>query len=1376
MNVKRFLIAGLCWLTLMPTFAFSINYYSYWDLHNHVLQDEPDSTKDDPSKLYLYETFFGNKDFKYGLSTFIKNVPEAHHLAKYKIYTDREMQDELVDMQLSYALNHSMLAGTRGLDHRNQMLLEWAVKEMRRLGLTPGKPLTYSQQRDLRHVIIWPELHTFDGVETVFPKVYVTQAAVDEFKGATSLILAGTINMNIGHLELGFGEVMHGRNGVKINAVYANILGGKVESRDGDVVIHATENITVEEGRVSGKNVDLQGQNINLNNSGLNGINAEHHAFIHSFKNLYSSSPIRSGGDTDIEAGGDAVFYTQHDQHVDHRSAGNTYTKTTTNTQRRTNIQAGGNIRIAAKGKVHGGYHQDDSSKMEEAALDATAGSQADYESAFLAQFGFGQPAKPKPTPSTTASTGNISISGDEGVYLGGASDITDTETTTHKYKNGLLSSSEKKTVSRRVTSEFKGSNLQADGVIKTTSNNGEVVKTGVKEKAHRIETFGAKGVTVKDGKNIEKCSSYSIKKTRGFAGGWGGYILPSNYVYDRDAIGDSRREIWRNCYKETASPSELEATTVVTLRSNQDIEIQSSNVTAQRIEIITPGKLKLTLDTLANNHQKTMAGRNLGYQRSQNKGQTAQTAEYSKITGELDVQASGVEVELKQEDMQQPESRLAPNPDRKLYVTGINYRMESDDNLRDRVSELSSLQGMGWLKTISEHPSVDFQAVELAYHRWNKTNGNLTPEGAVIVAVAVTVATAGSGTAIVNSALSTSTAAASTSATAAGTTAAATGATVAANSAAASALNAGFTAAVNQVTTAAINNEFDLDKTFKELQKDEHLINVIESAATAYLANSMLEQLKDAEGVSEASVAANNGQQMSQTGLQNGIQSGTSVTQQAIDTLETFVNETTSALAHGSAGLFVRSMLNGGDITKEIEKGFVPMLRQAGIKALGATVANEIGQAYKDYINSNGGREALSYLTHKVAHGVVGCQIARLSENSCEAGAFGAVFTEVLLDRPAYDVENFVADIVNDNSELRQKLASADPAVRTAAYNEVVELALAFKAKGVDIAKLGTAISAMLVGFDADEMNMAVTTGTNAAENNAFWFAVIVIYKAVDFAVAVYDSYQLVKEFTSEETTDQRRQEIAQQLMVDGALSASGTRSAKKLFDLIEDKLGIAKEALLNKLNDMLPNNGLQLETANGPSFGGHGSRVDDDPNLYNQNVGGHNASGNGTHKVNTQNAKVKDSPEYEALNNPLPNTRYELDNGTTFKTNSSGYVEEITFTPVDKKMPRDSRQTQAGKEGFPDDVGGHIQACSYGGTCDRFNLFPQNKNFNNSGYKKFENEIRNALKNGDNVGHVLVKFQRKDPSSARPDALQVEYMINGQRFEKRFRNQRGG
>ncbi|AZE00080.1 hemagglutinin repeat-containing protein [Pseudomonas chlororaphis] len=162
---------------------------------------------------------------------------------------------------------------------------------------------------------------------------------------------------------------------------------------------------------------------------------------------------------------------------------------------------------------------------------------------------------------------------------------------------------------------------------------------------------------------------------------------------------------------------------------------------------------------------------------------------------------------------------------------------------------------------------------------------------------------------------------------------------------------------------------------------------------------------------------------------------------------------------------------------------------------------------------------------------------------------------------------------------------------------------------------------------------------------------------------------------------------------------------------------------------------------------------------------------------KIQTANS-VKGSHEYDLLNNPSarsPYTRYELDNGDSFTTNSKGMVDELSFTPTKEKIPRDSRQTAAGKEGRDTDVGGHAQACSQGGTCDGYNLFPQDRNFNNSAYKVFyENKIKEALNDpSKTVGQTIIKFKREEPGSARPDSLQVFYTIDGKTKSVVFKNE---
>jgi hypothetical protein len=153
--------------------------------------------------------------------------------------------------------------------------------------------------------------------------------------------------------------------------------------------------------------------------------------------------------------------------------------------------------------------------------------------------------------------------------------------------------------------------------------------------------------------------------------------------------------------------------------------------------------------------------------------------------------------------------------------------------------------------------------------------------------------------------------------------------------------------------------------------------------------------------------------------------------------------------------------------------------------------------------------------------------------------------------------------------------------------------------------------------------------------------------------------------------------------------------------------------------------------------------------------------------------NSSTKGTPGYETLNNPPANAHVKLSNGTEFVTNEAGYVEEITFQPTQEKIARDARQTAAGKEGLSSDVGGHVQACRMGGTCDRYNLFPQDGKFNNSTYKALENQWYAALDSGQELGPINVKFTRVDPTSARPDRLVVEFTLNGEKVSRTFLNE---
>jgi hypothetical protein len=150
-----------------------------------------------------------------------------------------------------------------------------------------------------------------------------------------------------------------------------------------------------------------------------------------------------------------------------------------------------------------------------------------------------------------------------------------------------------------------------------------------------------------------------------------------------------------------------------------------------------------------------------------------------------------------------------------------------------------------------------------------------------------------------------------------------------------------------------------------------------------------------------------------------------------------------------------------------------------------------------------------------------------------------------------------------------------------------------------------------------------------------------------------------------------------------------------------------------------------------------------------------------------------VRGTPEHEALNNPKPNTIYNLDNGETFRTNKFGILDEIEYRPSRDKRGRNSLQTKVGKLGLEDDVGGHIRGAGQGGSSDRYNLIPQNANFNNGAYKRWENEIFSRI---ENVEVIRIVFKRKKPSDPRPDSMRITYEIDGKNFTRDFGNNAGG
>ena len=130
------------------------------------------------------------------------------------------------------------------------------------------------------------------------------------------------------------------------------------------------------------------------------------------------------------------------------------------------------------------------------------------------------------------------------------------------------------------------------------------------------------------------------------------------------------------------------------------------------------------------------------------------------------------------------------------------------------------------------------------------------------------------------------------------------------------------------------------------------------------------------------------------------------------------------------------------------------------------------------------------------MAHAGVGCLTGTLttkvsggsSNLGCYSGAGGAVVGEAIGQAYEAELESDLKDWMTEQT--------AEGAVLN--QNSVLEQAYAFKAAGVDMAKLSAALTAFTLGGD---ISIAAATGANAAENNALGLIAII-------AATAYTSY----------------------------------------------------------------------------------------------------------------------------------------------------------------------------------------------------------------------------------------------------------------------------
>ena len=439
---------------------------------------------------YIFDDYWGSNPREFNLSYLLDLHPNFKPLKQYKLYCGPSDCDASIDEQLFQLVKHSNIEGLRNRDTIWQRFGGYTVAEMQRLGLTPGQPLTHSQQRHLTKVIYWPEVITYQGIRTVLPRVYVPYSMAQRFAKMEGSMLVLGKNVKFNNVNMGEGTHLYSPAGTHLQVNNFTSDNATVNSNNnhfnvtakGDYISNKTQYT------VGDKTIKADGRYI----SHLDKVNSSGTVNISSKKDAYVSSNYNADKDVYIHSEEELnLFASLFGNKTEQKATKNSYSETTTQTLNKTQINSGGKVSLTAKGRVVG------KQPPPAGAADTTKTGSDNSDMATVAGASVSINAKK-----------TIDIEGDKGVKLAGHHE---THRTTHERtssKHKVLSTVSKKNHSTEQTTTFVGSTLKAGERISINSKEGKTELAGVNAESKEVNVHGAKGVVIDPGRSSKKCDS----------------------------------------------------------------------------------------------------------------------------------------------------------------------------------------------------------------------------------------------------------------------------------------------------------------------------------------------------------------------------------------------------------------------------------------------------------------------------------------------------------------------------------------------------------------------------------------------------------------------------------------------------------------------------------------------------------------------------------------------------------------------------------------------------------------------------------------------------------------------------------------------------
>ncbi|WP_298772975.1 DUF637 domain-containing protein [uncultured Shewanella sp.] len=694
-----------------------------------------------------------------------------------------------------------------------------------------------------------------------------------------------------------------------------------------------------------------------------------------------------------------------------------------------------------------------------------------------------------------------------------------------------------------------------------------------------------------------------------------------------------------------------------------------------------------------------------------------------------------------------------------KIHAThglSIELGQSEDMTLDDILDEFSKTEGLSWMADLYNDPEyhdnieTSYQAL-LNIHEHKKTS-NLSPAAMAVIAIAMAVVTGGAGLAAL---------AANAGAAIAGSAAA--GAVGMAGMAATfeAAIAAGMLALSTQTAISLANGNGLID-TAKQMHSTDTVRTVAQSMVTAgalqYVGgmdffDATQEVVKGGEVVKEVN-----------TGIQ-------------------LANQATQMVTRATVNAGINTIFSHGHLS-DFGDQFVQSLQQDAINQLGRTMAGKIGAAVDE--------KSIGQAVRYMSHAALGCGIGLATANvhgsdkknkiSCLSGAGGAVAGEVI-----GDIYKSQTEYNNKVTEVKDELAKyglttkdigslTEEQQKQIAGNYTLVNGLktikTLKDRGVNIAKLGTALGAFIAKAD---VNIAADAGVNAVENNVFWFALqgaYFLYKAYEFYESIKDVIKLVDDLKN--ASDEQRIALLQQFAIDQLQSAVIGKSTGKVMDEIitrMKKTGVGKHVIdeLAHVQDLLEQGNLKMYK---PGAGKKGKPVTHEkPTKVDDKAQSHV-------NPNLKTVSLKTRDEYRAAcKDPKPNTVYEFD-GMSYTTDELGRgVSSSGRLRLQDGGNRFYDDRMIGHKGETNDIGFHAGADQFGFQGGDLNISPGNRKLNGKEYASLERKLRDHLKVGDTVVAEFKSVFKPGNTSVRPDGYIVKYKVNeGKVFTEKFANKEGG